>query len=187
MSVVDSRLSSAQIALKLVSQPAASEKAAAEKSDADKAATGAEPGGASLSPAVHDALFNLSWSVRRSDAAIPAEHLARLGAGTWALREPDPMSDEELRSVVLSQYRDADDEALRAAATNGTMTVQRASDVAGLEYKSYLYDQYRDGHAVGSIGWNEGSGKDFLKAQRAAGINAGVGSINGNDYYITWP
>jgi len=144
-----------------------------------------------LGPGVSDALSRIGQTTvgtRLDD--LPSDHAARLrayGVDT-AIRVPKPsVSDEEFQSRVMSEIEEswAGLDGFSEALANGTVKINRASDVPELGYETIQYDIYKDGHIFGGTGWSTFN-RSYYDAQVAAGVRQGVGSIDGLDYYVTW-
>lgn len=74
------------------------------------------------------------------------------------------------------------------ALANGTLKIQRASDVPELGLGHVRYDLYRDGNMIGGTGFGAGTFNRSLYLEiQAQGIRQATGSINGHDFYVTWP
>lgn len=147
---------------------------------------------ARFAPGVADAILNLSLQANPTKLSdLPPEHAERLrqfGIDA-AIRTPKPVvSDAEFQSIVMAHLSEPGGETIegyREAIANGTVKIQRASDVEGLGYESIQYNLFKDGYLFGGAGWGTAN-MEFYNAQAAAGVRQGTGSINGLDYYITW-
>jgi hypothetical protein len=145
-----------------------------------------------LSAGFFDALTKISETARAAAklADLPPEHADKLksfGADT-AIRTAKPvMNDAEFQSTVMSHISESWTglEGFDAALANGTVKIARAADVAGLGYETIQYDMFKNGSQIGSAGWDT-IDRSFYDAQTAKGVRQGIGSINGQDYYVTW-
>ncbi|MGK9086669.1 hypothetical protein KXR64_21865 [Brucella intermedia] len=125
---------------------------------------------------------------------LPADILERFPSLKTADRvvahEPPQVSDEVFRNGVIAWLKDCNmrDESFRAALANGTLKVQRASDVPELGGLSFDFDIYdAQGRAIGGLGGSRAFNKEFLAAQKAAGLATSTGGLFGIDFFVTWP
>ncbi len=145
-----------------------------------------------LSAGFFDALTKISETARAAAklADLPPEHADKLksfGADT-AIRTTKPsMNDAEFQSTVMSHISEswAGLEGFDEAMVKGAVKIERAADVAGLGYETIQYDMFKNGSQIGSAGWDT-IDRSFYDAQTAKGVRQGIGSINGQDYYVTW-
>lgn len=141
-------------------------------------------------------LFNqvakLQFSIRSLE--IPSEEQEHLSgaADTYVRLSTPKLEQREFEEVVLLYHEkmggldhpryDGFEEAL----ANGTLKIQRASEVEGLDFAIYAYDKYRDDHLVGFQGWGHFN-RDHLKSVEAQGMKWSLGDLWGQDYFVTWP
>ncbi|MGK9086400.1 hypothetical protein KXR64_21805 [Brucella intermedia] len=125
---------------------------------------------------------------------LPAEFIKNhpiVGAADRVLAHVSPkVNDEVFRNGVIAWLKDCymQDESFRAALANGTLKVQRASDIPELGGAAADFDLYdAQGRAFGRICANMPYNKEFLTAQKEAGLATATGSVFGIDYYVTWP
>ena len=125
-------------------------------------------------------------------AGIPAEKVAwldSLGADSWAVREPPQLDDDVFEKQVLDgmvRNGSAKLAGFSDARSDGTLKVQRAADMPELGYKSFQVTLYKDGKECGGAGFSV-CNTDHWMEMRANGVYAGTGSVDGNDYVVTWP
>ena len=141
-------------------------------------------------------LTTVSIEPARADKAaahpsgIPADKVAwldSLGADSWAVREPPRMDDAAFEKQVLDgMIRNgfAKLAGFSDALASGTLRVQRAADMPELGYKSFQVTLYKDGGECGGAGFSV-CNTDHWMEMRA--VYAGTGSVDGNDYVVTWP
>lgn len=148
--------------------------------------------GVRLSPSVSDAIMKIGQIVGAARLAdLPAEHARRLKAlgADAAERVAKPVvSDAEFQSRVLAFVKEtgmASVEGFSEALANGTLRIQRASDVKGLGYESIQYKLYSGGNMIGGAGWDT-INREFYDAVAATGVRQGLGTVEGLDYYMTW-
>lgn len=151
----------------------------------------------SLSPSVSDALLKIGEIVNdqtpKALADLPAIHAAKLralGADAAVRVTPSPVSDDEFSAMVLAHGKQhwSDLEGFSEALANGTLKIQRASDVPELGLGHVQYDLYKDGNQFGGAGFGSGDfNKSLYLEIQAQGIRQATGSINGHDFYVTWP
>ncbi len=125
-------------------------------------------------------------------SGIPAEKVAwldSLGADTWSVREPPRLSDVQFKQQVFdglvrngSIKLDGFGEALE----DGTLKIQRAAELPELGYKSFQVTLFKDGKECGGAGFSVCNTEHWMQ-MRADGVYAGTGSVDGNDYVVTWP
>lgn len=123
--------------------------------------------------------------------ADQAQYLKGFGADAVVRIEGGYLSDAAFKQMVL-QYAMGEGNwsslpGFSEALANGTLKIQRASDVPELGYKSNLYDLYSGGNLIGGVSFGSSTfnKKLYLEIQ-AQGIRQATGSINGQDYYVTW-
>jgi hypothetical protein len=125
-------------------------------------------------------------------SGIPEDKVAWLnsfGADSWALRERPRMDDRVFAKQVLDtviRNGSAKLAGFSDALASGTLKIQRASDVPELGFRSYQISLYKDGSECGGAGFSV-CNTDHRLEMRANGIYAGTGSVDGNDYVVTWP
>lgn len=152
---------------------------------ASAAKTAATPATVSIEPAHAD-------KSAAHPSGIPADKVAWLnsfGADSWAVREPPRMDDAAFEKQVLDtmiRNGSAKLAGFSDALANGTLQVQRAADMPELGFKSYQISLYKDGIECGGAGFSV-CNTDHRMEMGANGIHAGTGSVDGNDYVVTWP
>ncbi len=157
-----------------------------------------------VSPSAADALLGLNSRVptapagtsKFSDAfaraGIPAEKAAwleTLGADNWALQKPAVLDDaafEQQALVRMSRSGIFKLAGFAEARANGTLKIQRATDVPELGYKSFQLVLYKDGAEFGGVGFGTVNNDRWMELRRS-GTFAVTGSVRGNDYVATWP
>jgi hypothetical protein len=119
-----------------------------------------------------------------------AQYLKGFGADAAVRIDAVAVSDADFKQMVLQYGTEAwtDEPGFNDALANGTLKIQRASDVPELGYESNLYDLYSGGNLLGSVSFGSSTfnKKLYLEIQ-AQGIRQATGSINGQDFYVTWP
>lgn len=147
--------------------------------------------GVKLSPSVSDAIMKIGQIIGAAKLAdLPAEHAQRLRAlgADSAVRVAKPeVSDAEFQARVLAFVKDdmASLKGFSEALANGTLKIQRASNVKGLGYESIQYQLFRDGNMIGGAGWDT-INRQFYDAVAATGVHQNVGTVEGLDFYMTW-
>lgn len=127
-----------------------------------------------------------------SDTGIPAdriEWLDSLGAERWELREPQTLDDASFEQRVMESLHKNGSAKLAGfadARANGSLKIQRATDMPELGYRSFQVTLYKDGEAYGGVGFSVANTEHWT-ALRESGIYAGTGSVSGVDYVVTWP
>ncbi|PSJ56234.1 hypothetical protein C7I85_24960 [Mesorhizobium soli] len=122
--------------------------------------------------------------------AADAEKLRALGADAAVKVTAPDISDDAFRAMMLEYGKQhwTGLEGFSEALANGTLKIQRASDVPELGLSHVQYDLYKDGNMVGGAFFGSGNfNKDLYLQIQAQGIRQATGSINGYDYYVTWP
>jgi hypothetical protein len=125
-------------------------------------------------------------------SGIPADKVAWLnsfGADSWAVRERPRLDEGVFEKQVLDtviRNGSAKLAGFSDALANGTLKIQRASDMPELGFRSYQISLYKDGSECGGVGFSV-CNNDHRMEMRANGIYAGTGSVDGNDYVVTWP
>ncbi|MGY8704614.1 hypothetical protein RAD16_02570 [Bradyrhizobium sp. 18BD] len=122
--------------------------------------------------------------------ADQAQYLKGFGADAVVRVDGVELSDADFKQMVLQYGMEAwtDEPGFNEALANGTLKIQRASDVPELGYKSNLYDLYSGGNLLGSVSFGSSTFNSKLYYEiQAQGIRQATGSINGQDYYVTWP
>jgi hypothetical protein len=125
-------------------------------------------------------------------SGIPADKVAwldSLGADSWAVREPPRMDEDAFAKRVLdAMIRNGSSKlaGFSDALADGTLKVQRAADLPELGYKSFQVTLYKDGKECGGAGFSV-CNNDHWMEMREGGVYAGTGSVEGNDYVVTWP
>lgn len=145
-----------------------------------------------LSAGVFDALTKIADTARAAAklSDLPSDHAEKLksfGADSGQRVAKPVMSDRDFQSAVLLHITESWSglEGFDAALANGTVKIERAADVAGLGYETIQYDMFKGGDRIGSAGWDT-IDRGFYDAQAAKGVRQGLGSLNGQDYYVTW-
>lgn len=144
-----------------------------------------------MSPGVSDALMKISQIVNFTKISeLPAEHAEQLrsfGADAAVRISKPSMSDEEFQSTVMNYISEkwTGLEGFSEALANGTVKIQRAADVKGLGYETIQYDLYKGGNHIGGAGWDT-INRSYYDAVAASGVHQGIGSMAGNDFYVTW-
>ncbi|TPI34613.1 hypothetical protein FJW08_03265 [Mesorhizobium sp. B3-2-1] len=180
-----------------------------------KTAPGLNPLSArSMSPAVSDAILRIQDLVKGQQATKPqssdggmvgysqgritkisdlpaahAEKVKALGADAVVQMKAPQISDEAFQAMMLehSKANFADLPGFNEAAANGTLKIQRASDVPELGLGSVQYTLYKDGQMIGGAGFSAGTfNKSLYLDIQSQGVRQATGSINGQDYYVTW-
>jgi hypothetical protein len=125
-------------------------------------------------------------------SGMPADKVAwlnSLGADSWSVREPPRMDDDAFERQVLdgmARNGSAKLAGFNEALGSGTLKVQRASDLPELGYKSFQVTLFKDGKECGGAGFSVCNTDQWME-MRANGVYAGTGSVDGNDYVVTWP
>ena len=125
-------------------------------------------------------------------SGVPADKVAwlnSLGADSWAVRERPRMDDAAFEKQVLDtmiRNGSAKLAGFSDALASSTLKVQRAADVPELGFRSYQVSLYKDGSECGGAGFSVCNTEHRME-MRANGIYAGTGSVDGNDYVVTWP
>lgn len=165
----------------------------------------------SLSPGVSDALVKIAGIISGQKAdtlaardglvrgplvklsdlpAADAKELRAFGADSAVKVTAPEISDDDFRAMVLDYAKQSwgDLEGFSDALANGTLKIERASDVPELGLGHVQYDLYKDGNMIGSAGFGAGNfNKDLYLQIQAQGIRQATGAINSHDYYVTWP
>jgi hypothetical protein len=105
------------------------------------------------------------------------------------VREPPRLDDATFEKQVLDgmiRNGSAKLAGFNEAIGNGTLKVHRAADVPELGFKSFQVTLYKDGAECGGAGFSV-CNTDHWMEMRASGVYAGTGSVDGNDYVVTWP
>jgi hypothetical protein len=124
-------------------------------------------------------------------SGMPADKVAwldSLGADSWSVREPPRMDDDAFEKQVLDGLvRNGSTKlaGFNEALGNGTLKVQRAADLPELGYKSFQVTLFKDGKECGGAGFSVCNTDQWME-MRANGVYAGTGSVDGNDYVVTW-
>lgn len=158
-----------------------------------------------LAPSAADAVLTLNTIVPKAAAtaatvasdvyareAIPAERIAwlnALGADAWSARKPASLDDAAFAQHALLRMSRSGTSKLPGfaeARENGTLRIQRASEMPELGYRSYQLTLYREGAEFGGVAFNT-IDNDRWAALRQSGTFAATGSVEGNDYVATWP
>ena len=117
-----------------------------------------------------------------------AEYLKRFGADAAVRIEGVELSDADFEQTILQFGMESwkDLPGFNDALANGTLKIQRASDVPEL-YESFQYDLYSGGNYFGGVGWGGINNKKLYLEIQAQGIRQALGSIRGQEFYVTWP
>ncbi len=150
------------------------------------AATGGKPAGAVVAPDGYVA----SPMMKLSELpAYQAQYLAKFGADAAVRIDAVAVSDAEFKQMVLQYGQEnwTDLAGFNEALANGTLKIQRASDVPELGIESVQYAIYSGGNYTGSVGFGSSpfNSKLYYEIQ-AQGIRQAYGSINGQQFYVTW-
>lgn len=187
MVAVNATASSALATLSLIkprSEPSASLKAASTAAISPTSSL-------RLSTRVSDAIMKVSQIISTSKLSdLPVGHAEKLksfGADAATRIEKPHMNEEDFQSTVMAYVKDAWNglDGFSEALARGSVKIQRANDVEGLGYETVQYNMWKGGGHLGSAGWDT-INRDFYDSQAATGIRQGIGSINGQDYYVTW-
>jgi hypothetical protein len=118
-----------------------------------------------------------------------AEYLKRFGADAAVRIEGVELSDADFERTVLQFGMESwkDLPGFNDALANGTLKIQRASDVPEIGYESFQYDLYSGGNYFGGVGWSGINNKKLYFEIQAQGIRQAFGSIRGQEFYVTWP
>jgi len=180
---------SAALSILRILTPRTEVDAAARTPTATAAPAGIRP---RLSAGVFDALTKIADTARAAAklSDLPSEHAEKLksfGADSGQRVARPIMSDLDFQSAVLFHISESWSglEGFDEALANGAVKIERAADVAGLGFETIQYDMFKNGDRIGSAGWDT-IDRSFYDAQTAKGIRQGIGSINGQDYYVTW-
>lgn len=125
-------------------------------------------------------------------SGIPADKvvwLNSIGADSWNVHERPRLDDSVFEKRVLEaviRNGSAKLAGFSEALATGTLKVERASNVPELGFRSYQISLYKDGSECGGVGFSV-CNNDHRMEMRANGIYAGTGSVDGNDYVVTWP
>ncbi|PVB62107.1 hypothetical protein [Labrenzia sp. 011] len=102
------------------------------------------------------------------------------------------VSDEEFEAIVFDNLKEqyTDDPSFQKALAEGTLTIQRAENVDGLElWETYHVQMFNE--SGGHIGeyWRGGAPttSELYQSRRAEGLEQAVGSTNQLSYYAYWP
>ena len=145
----------------------------------------ASPATVSIDPARAD-------KVAAHPSGMPADKVAwldSLGADSWVVREPPRVDNAAFKQMVfdgLIRNGSVKLAGFSEAVEDGTLNIQRAADMPELGFKSYQVTLYKDGAECGGAGFSV-CNTDHWMEMRANGIYAGTGSVDGNDYVVTWP
>lgn len=125
-------------------------------------------------------------------SGMPADKVAwldSLGADSWSVREPPRLGDAQFKQQVfdgLVRNGSIKLEGFGEALEDGTLKIQRAADVPELGFKSFQVTLFKDGKEYGGAGFSVCNTEHWMQ-MRANGVYAGTGSVDGNDYVVTWP
>jgi len=99
------------------------------------------------------------------------------------------ISDDEFQKMTLDFMMNSrkDDPKFMSALENGTLKIQRARDVPELGL-GHLSFSYKGALGLGSFGFGNGNfNKELYLEIQSQGIHQATGSINGQEFYVTWP
>jgi hypothetical protein len=125
-------------------------------------------------------------------SGMPADKVAwldSLGADSWSVREPPRLDDAVFEDLVLDTLvRNGSSKlaGFSAAVDDATLKVQRADALPELGFKSFQVTLFKDGKECGGAGFSV-CNTDHWMQMRENGVYAGTGSVDGNDYVVTWP
>ncbi|MHC2622923.1 hypothetical protein ACVIW2_004955 [Bradyrhizobium huanghuaihaiense] len=121
--------------------------------------------------------------------ADQAQYLARFGADAAVRVDGVELSQADFEQTVLQFGMESwkDLPGFNDALANGTLKIQRASDVPEIGYESFDYDIYSGGNLLGGVGWGGINNKKLYFEIQAQGIRQAFGSIHGQEFYVTWP
>lgn len=203
MSTIAPSLSASLVALQALAPPSPVSAQAPALPPPPPALTGASR--TILAPPAADAVLNFNAIVPKAPAAaaaaateayaresIPAEKIAwlnSLGADAWSPRKPASLDDAAFEQQVLVRMSRSGTSKLPGfaeARENGTLRVQRASEMPDLGYRSYQLTLYREGAEFGGVAFNTINNDRWMELCQS-GTFAATGSVDGNDYVATWP
>jgi hypothetical protein len=121
--------------------------------------------------------------------AYQAQYLAKFGADAAVRIDAVAVSDADFKQMVLQYGQEnwTDLAGFNEALANGTLKIQRASDVPELGIGSVQYALYSGGNYTGSVGFGSSPFNSKLYYQiQAQGIRQAYGSIDGQQFYVTW-
>ncbi len=124
---------------------------------------------------------------------LPPDHakkLRALGADAAVKVTASPIGDEEFKAMMLAYANEAwsDLDGFNEALANGTLRIQRASGVPELRLGHVSYNLYSNGNHIGGAGFgNQKANLDLYLQIQSQGVRQATGSINGHDFYVTWP
>ncbi len=122
--------------------------------------------------------------------ADQAQYLKGFGADAAVRVDGVELSQADFEKTVLQFGMEdwTDEPGFNDVLANGTLKIQRASDVPELGYESNLYDLYSGGNFLGSVSFGSATfNKKLYLDIQAQGIRQATGSFNGQDFYVTWP
>lgn len=122
--------------------------------------------------------------------AYQAQNLEKFGADSAVRIDPPQMSDADFKQMVLQYGMEnwTDLPGFNEAVANGTLNIQRASDVPELGVESVQYGLYSAGNYLGSAGFGSSPFNSKLYNEiQAQGIRQDYGAINDQQFYVTWP
>lgn len=203
MSPISPSLSAGLVALQALAPPSSVSQKAAALSAPPPVLTGVSR--TMLAPSAADAMLSLNAIAPKAPATaaaaasdayardgIPADKLAwldSLGADAWSPRKPASLDDAAFAQQALARMSRSGTSKLPGfadARENGTLRVQRASEMPDLGYRSYQLTLYREGAEFGGVGFNTINADRWMEL-RQSGTFAATGSVEGNDYVATWP
>lgn len=158
----------------------------------------AEPGFSS-GDALIDGVKSLQFSIESTDlTAAEIDSLGGVGE-TYVRRETPQLEQSVFEKVVLHALSNDEDfmspaeDMLPAvggfaeAYARGEVKVYRAVDIPELGSQTVGYSIYRDGYLKGGTMLSEPTNKEYIRSIEATGLKTGLGSLWGQDYFITWP
>ncbi len=122
--------------------------------------------------------------------AYQAQYLEKFGADAVVRFDPVEVSDADFQQMVLQYGQEnwTDLPGFNEALANGTLKIQRASDVPELGIETVQYAIYSGGNSLGGVmfGASPFNSKLYYEIQ-AQGIRQAYGAINDQQFYVTWP
>ncbi|HEV2153207.1 hypothetical protein [Bradyrhizobium sp.] len=150
---------------------------------------GHSAGGAITLARAREGLVESSMMKLSELPADQAEYVKRFGADAVVRIEGVELSRADFEQTVLQFGMESwkDLPGFNDALANGTLKIQRASDVPEIGYESFAYDIYSGGNLLGGVGWSGINNKKLYFEIQAQGIRQAFGSIHGQEFYVTWP
>lgn len=122
-------------------------------------------------------------------SAADIEKFEALGADAWVSVEVRQISDAELKKQIFDMLVSDGAGSLAGfddAVKNGTLSIQRASDVPEAEIKEVNVTLYKGGYVFGGMGFGSANLEYFMNLRRN-GTFASTAGINGNTAIVSWP